>query len=187
MLQLLSAISHCLDQGFTLGEANFRDVFIVTNGNHCHGDIIAFLPHQRQHDSSNVDSVCELLERYFTDTLSNISDEDYEKYFSCIGTIEHMLQTRRMDSLALVRSYVEYLLWGPKGDKWQTGAERQSNLEPQLSMWLERERAALIHKYANIPIGSVRTCSVRDFYHMKFLLKSSAVGMSECMRQHLSC
>ncbi|OWF38723.1 uncharacterized protein LOC110465950 [Mizuhopecten yessoensis] len=186
MLQLLSAISHCLDQGFTLGEANFRDVFIVTNSNHCHGDIIAFLPHQRLHDSSNVDSVCELLERYFTDTLVNVSDEDYEKHFSCIATIERMLQTRRLDSLALVRSYVEYLLWGPKGDKWQSGAERLSNLEPQLSMWLERERAALIHKFASIPIGSVRDCSVLDFYRMKFLLKASAVGMSECMRHHVS-
>ncbi|XP_060075191.1 uncharacterized protein LOC132554880 [Ylistrum balloti] len=186
MLQLLSAISHCLDQGFTLGEANFRDVFIVSNGSHCHGDIIGFLPHQRLHDSSNVDSVCELLERYFTDTLVNVSDEDYEKHFSCIATIERMLQTRRLDSLALVRSYVEYLLWGPKGDKWQSGADRLSNLEPQLSMWLERERAALIHKFASIPIGSVRECSVLDFYHMKFLLKSSAVGMSECMRHHVS-
>lgn len=186
MLQLLSAISHCLDQGFTLGEANFRDVFIVSNTNHCHGDIIAFLPHQRLHDSSNVDSVCELLERYFTDTLVNVSDEDYEKHFSCIATIERMLQTRRLDSLAVVRSYVEYLLWGPKGDKWYSGAGRLSNLEPQLSMWLERERAALIHKFASIPIGSTRECSVLDFYHMKFLLKSSAVGMSECMRHHVS-
>lgn len=184
VLQLLSAISHCLDNGCTLGEANFRDVFLVANSNHSEGDVIAFLPQQQLQDSTQVELVCALLERYFTDAVAIIKSNSVDRRFASVRVIIKMLQTRRLDCLAHVRSYTEYLLWGPKNDKWKTEIDRQSNIEPKISMWLERERTLLIHKFACIPVGSIRSCSVQDFYQMKFLLKSCAVSMTECIRHH---
>lgn len=183
MLQILSAISHCLDQGFSLGDANFRDVFMVTNSNCSHGNIVAFLPHQRSHDGSHVDCVFSFLDKYLAENMSSRSEYEFGKFVGGVLKVQKMLQCRRIEILPLIRSYVEFLLWGPNETSWQGGVERTSSLEPKLSMWLEKERAAMVHGFARV---EERKYSIMEFYRMKFLLKSSAVSLSECVRTHMS-
>lgn len=183
MLQILSAISHCLDQGFSLGDANFRDVFMVTNSNCSHGNIVAFLPHQRSHDGSHVDSLFSFLDKYLAENMSSRSEYEFGKFVGGVLKVQKMLQCRRIEILPLIRSYVEFLLWGPNETSWQGGVERTSSLEPKLSMWLEKERAAMVHGFARV---EEKKYSIMEFYRMKFLLKSSAVSLSECVRTHMS-
>lgn len=190
MLQILSAISHCLDQGFSLGEANFRDVFVLSNKETYTGDVVAFLPHQkshdRPHDNSQIESLCSYLRNYLQDNLVKTNLTENKKYVHGISRIDKLLQSQKIESLALARSYVEFLLWGPERENWAVGSERQSNLEPKLSMWLERERTTVVHNLAKTLPGEVRKYSVREFYHMKFLLKSGAVSLTECVHHHTS-
>ena len=184
VLQMLSAISHCLDQGFCLGDADFRDIFLLSCGANCHGNIIAFLPHHKSHDQAEF--VFNFLEKFLADCVSSCSGSEFGKYFAGVLKIQKMVMSRRLDILSLVRSYIEFLLWGPSDNTWEGGVERQSSLEPKLSMWLEKERAALVHSFAKIAPSGTHKFLVKDFYRMKFLLKSSAVSLSECVRTHIS-
>ncbi|XP_061191072.1 uncharacterized protein LOC133199246 [Saccostrea echinata] len=186
MLQILSAISHCLDQGFSLGDANFRDVFIITSSNCSHGNIVAFLPHQRSLDGSHIDSVFCFLDKYLAENMSSRSEYEFGKFVGGVLKVQKMLQCRKIEILPLIRSYVEFLLWGPSETSWQGGVERTSSLEPKLSMWLEKERAAMVHRFARESPAEEKKYSITEFYRMKFLLKSSAVSLSECVRTHMS-
>ncbi|XP_062588292.1 uncharacterized protein LOC134249963 [Saccostrea cucullata] len=186
MLQILSAISHCLDQGFSLGDANFRDVFIITSSNCSHGNIVAFLPHQRSLDGSHIDSVFCFLDKYLAENMSSRSEYEFGKFVGGVLKVQKMLQCRKIEILPLIRSYVEFLLWGPSETSWQGGVERTSSLEPKLSMWLEKERAAMVHRFARESAVEEKKYSITEFYRMKFLLKSSAVSLSECVRTHMS-
>lgn len=187
LLQILSAISHCLDHGFSLGEANFRDVFVLAPGARCHGNIIAFLPHQKQHDSTQVESICAYMEKYLAENLNHRANTKSGKFHMGIFKIGKMLQCRKMEALAQVRCYIEFLLWGPKDNYFKGDLQRESNIEPKLSIWLEQERANLIHSIAKERImGLKELYSLRHFYQMKFLLKSSAFMLSEAVRNHLA-
>jgi hypothetical protein len=58
-----------------------------------------------------------------------------------------------------------------------------SNIEPRLSIWLEQERANLVQFIAKERIiGLKELYSLKHFYQMKFLLKSTAYMLSECIR-----
>ncbi|XP_063437165.1 uncharacterized protein LOC134718519 [Mytilus trossulus] len=187
VLQILSAISHCLEHGFSLGEANFRDVFVLAPGSRCHGNTIAFLPHQKQHDSSQVESICAYMEKYLAENLNYRAYSKGGKFHMGIFKIGKMLQYRRLESLAQVRCYIEFLLWGPKDTYFKSEMQRESNIEPKLSIWLETERANLVQFIAKERImGLKELYSLKHFYQMKFLLKATAYMLSECVRNHLS-
>jgi hypothetical protein len=47
-----------------------------------------------------------------------------------IFKIGRMLQTRKIESLAQVRCYIEFLLWGPKDSQFKGDVQRESNIEP---------------------------------------------------------
>ncbi|KAL5020147.1 hypothetical protein ScPMuIL_003039 [Solemya velum] len=189
VLQLLSAVSHCFDQGYVLVEADFRDTFVILS-NSCSGHIVAFLPHQRSHENSQAAIVCNFLEKFLQDfVLSVFSDETPGVLqLSGVTKIISLLQPMKMESLAAVRTYIEHLLWGPKEGQrdFQFGSEDQSRLEIKLSMWLEKERATLIHKFSKLTPGTSRTSSIQEFYQMKFLLKSSSVTLTDCITNHFS-
>lgn len=187
VLQILSAISHCLEHGFSLGEANFRDVFVIAPGARCHGNTIAFLPHQMSHDNSQVESICAYMEKYLAENLNHRANSQGGKFHMGIFKIGKMLQSRKIESLAQVRCYIEFLLWGPKDSFYKGDLQRESNIEPKLSIWLEQERADLVHSIAKERImGLKELYSLKHFYQMKFLLKASAYMLSECVRNHLS-
>lgn len=189
VLQLLSAVSHCFDQGYVLVEADFRDTFVITSST-CSGNIVAFLPHQRSHENSQAAIVCNFLEKFLQDYVLSVfsSETTVDPLFSGVTKIISLLQPMKMESLAAVRTYIEHLLWGPKEGQQDMhfSSEDESRLEIKLSMWLEKERATLVHKFSKLTPGTARTSSIQEFYQMKFLLKSSSGTLTDCIANHFS-
>lgn len=186
-LQLLSAISHCLEQGHPLAEADFRDVYLISNP-YCLGEIVAFLPQLRSPENQQMDTVCYYLEKFLDEMCvrceaNTVLEDDAYSFFAGIQKIISMLQSGAAECLPVVRSYTEFLLWGPQESDLQFGEDRMSNLEPKLSMWLEKQRAGLIHDFAKRTQNGAR-CKIEDFYNMKFLLKASSGSLAECIRCH---
>ncbi|XP_059169943.1 nuclear pore complex protein DDB_G0274915-like [Physella acuta] len=128
-LQLLSAMSHCLDQGFSVTETDYNDVFLITRSD-LRGKVVAFLPHQRSLDVPQGEAMCNFLDRLFLDAMPQMDEdeddmdedddeeEEYgEKIISAprkvVARLRSMLESRRVECLGQVRASVEYLLWGP--------------------------------------------------------------------------
>ena len=189
VLQLLSAISHCLEQGHPLAEADFHDLYLISNP-YCLGETVAFLPQVRAPEDQQIDSVCLFLERFLEKMCkqceaSSVLDENAFFTYTGVQKCMDLLQSGVTDCLPIVRSYTEFLLWGPEETDPELTDNRQSNLEPRLSMWLEKERSELIHDFAKrVQRGS--RCNIKDFYKMKFLLKASSSSLAECIRCHMS-
>ena len=186
-LQLLSAISYCLEQGHPLAEADFRDICLISNP-YCLGEIVAFLPQLRSPENQQMDTVCYFLEKFLDDMCvrceaTTVLDDDAYSFFAGIQKIISMLQSGAAECLPVVRSYTEFLLWGPQDSDLQFSDDRTSNLEPKLSMWLEKQRSSLIHDFAKRTQNGAR-CRIEDFYNMKFLLKASSCSLAECVRCH---
>ena len=186
-LQLLSAINHCLEQGHPLAEADFRDIYLISNP-YCLGETVSFLPQLRSPENQQIDTVCYFFEKFLDDMCirceaTTVLDDDAYTYFAGIQKIISMLQSGAVECLPVVRSYTEFLLWGPQESDLQFSDDRLSSLEPKLSMWLEKQRASLIHDFAKRTQNGAR-CSIEDFYNMKFLLKASSGSLAECIRCH---
>lgn len=189
VLQLLSAISHCMEEGHSLSEADFHDLFLISNP-YCLGETVSFLPQVRSPDDQRIDRVCLFLEKFLRDMCAKCDANsvlDDSAFFVYTGTqkIMDLLESGVAESLPLVRNYTEFLLWGPAETEPEFQDDRHSNLEPKLSMWLEKRRAELIHDFAKrVQHGS--HCNIKDFYTMKFLLKASSASLAECIRCHAS-
>ncbi|KAL3885388.1 hypothetical protein ACJMK2_025455 [Sinanodonta woodiana] len=189
ILQLLSAISHCVEQGHHIAESDFRDIFLISNAK-CSGDIVSFLPQQRSQDNQQIESVCIFIENFLDDILTKFENEhlpslDPSMDFILNGmqTIILLLQNRNLECLVNVRSFTEFILWGPRyNDLFYAGEDRQSSIEPRLSMWLEHKRSEIIHSFAKRGVIKGAACYINDFYCMKFLLKSNAMSLSESIR-----
>lgn len=189
VLQLLSAISHCMEEGHSLSEADFHDLYLISNP-YCLGETVSFLPQVRSPEDQRIDRVCLFLEKFLQDMCSkcdanSVLDDAAFFVYNGIQKVMQMLESRVAESLPLVRSYTEFLLWGPAETEPEFQDDRQSNLEPKLSMWLEKRRAELIHDFAKRVQRGTR-CNIKDFYMMKFLLKASAGSLAECIRCHAS-
>ncbi|RUS73998.1 hypothetical protein EGW08_018227, partial [Elysia chlorotica] len=82
-LQLLSAMSHCLDQGFSVTEMDYEDVFLLTRPN-LRGKVAALLPHQRSlGDVPQGEAMCNFLDRlcqdgWWTEEEDDLMDEVQE-------------------------------------------------------------------------------------------------------------
>ncbi|ESO85094.1 hypothetical protein LOTGIDRAFT_235954 [Lottia gigantea] len=183
-LQLLSAMSHCLDQGYTVTERDFRDVFLLTRAD-LRGKIIAFLPHQRSHDAHQGEAMCTFIDKLFKDvTADYLEFEEENETLLTIENMRLMLEPKRVDCLAQVRSVVEYLLWGPnKSDLLNDDKDSENSIEQELSIWLEKERAVGVARFAKNICGISNGIALDDYYRLKFLLKSSAVGLAESTRR----
>ncbi|KAL4216641.1 hypothetical protein ACF0H5_024364 [Mactra antiquata] len=189
VLQLLSAISHCLEQGHPLSEADFRDLYLISNP-YCLGETVSFLPQVRSPEDQQIDRVCLVLERFLIDMsakcdANSVLDDVAFFTYNGVQKVIELLESGVAECLPIVRSYTEFLLWGPGEEDPEFEDYRQSNLEPKLSMWLERQRADLIHDFAR-RIQHGAQCNIRDFYKMKFLLKASSGSLAECIRCHAS-
>ncbi|KAH3741384.1 serine-rich adhesin for platelets-like [Dreissena polymorpha] len=187
VLQLLSAISHCLEQGHSLSEADFHDLYLISNP-YCLGETVSFLPQVRASEDQQIDRVCLFLEQFLHDMCTKcdaaaVLDDSAIFIYTGIQKIMEMLESGVIECLPIVRSYTEYLLWGPGENDTEFQDERHSNLEPKLAMWLEKERAELIHDFARRIQHGAR-CNIRDFYKMKFLCKASSSSLAECIRCH---
>ncbi|PVD36181.1 hypothetical protein C0Q70_03156 [Pomacea canaliculata] len=203
-LQLLSAMSHCLDRGFTVTETDLGDVFLIARHD-LRGKVVAFLPHQRAPDVPQGEAMCGFLDRLLQDAAQDFynapeEENDNDGEVNLIATVEKLralLEGRRIECLAQVRSVVEYLLWGPcketdyalavasSGGSTEAGVMEGecSSVEQDLYAWLERERAATVGRFARSAEGLGMGVSLEDFYRLKFLLKSSATSLAECVRQ----
>ncbi|XP_050395838.2 uncharacterized protein LOC126814616 [Patella vulgata] len=182
-LQLLSAMSHCLDQGYTVTERDFRDVFLLSRAD-LRGKVIAFLPHQRSHDAHQGEAMCSFIDHLFKDVTADYLE--FEEDNETLATIENMrlmLEPRRVDCLAQVRSVVEYLLWGPNKMDLINKEEGENSIEQELSIWLEMERAHGLVRFAKNVSGISSGVTLDEYYRLKFLLKSSAVGLAESIRR----
>ena len=190
VLQLLSAISHCMEEGHSLSEADFHDLFLISNP-YCLGETVSFLPQVRSPGDQRIDRVCLFLEKFLRDMCAkcdanSVLDDSAFYVFTGIQKIIELLETRVAESLPLVRSYTEFMLWGPNEMEPEFQDDRHSSsLEPKLSMWLEKRRAGLIHDFAKRVQHGAR-CNIKDFYMMKFLLKASSATLAECIRCHAS-
>lgn len=187
VLQLLSAISHCLEQGHSLSEADFHDLYLISNP-YCLGETVSFLPQVRSPEDQQIDRVCLFLEKFLLDMSARCDAScvlDDSAFFTYAGVqrVIELLESGVTECLPIVRSYTEFLLWGPGETDSDFLDDRQSNLEPKLSMWLEKERALLIHDFAGRIQHGAR-CNIKDFYKMKFLLKASSGSLAECIRCH---
>ena len=187
VLQILSAISHCLEEGHPLSEGDFHDLFLISNP-YCLGETVAFLPQVRSPNDQRIDRVCFFIEKFLTDMCSKcdaskVLDDDAYNTYTGIQKIMDLLEAGVLECLPIVRNYIEFLLWGPGENHPDFSDDQQSSLEPKLSMWLEKERAALIHDFAKRVQKGTR-CNIRDFYRMKFLLKASPGTLLECIRCH---
>lgn len=189
VLQLLSAISHCLEQGHPLSEGDFHDLYLISNP-YCLGETVSFLPQVRAPEDQQIDRVCQFLEKFLLDMCAKCEASsvlDDSAFFTYTGTqrVVELLESGVAECLPIVRSYTEFLLWGPGETDSEFQDDRQSNLEPKLSMWLEKERALLIHDFAGRVQRGTR-CNIKDFYKMKFLLKASSGSLAECIRCHMA-
>lgn len=189
VLQLLSAISHCLEQGHPLSEADFRDLYLISNP-YCLGETVSFLPQVRAPEDQQIDRVCLFLERFLIDMCAKCDANsvlDDVAFFTYTGVqkVIELLESGVAECLPVVRSYTEFMLWGPGEEDPEFEDYRHSNLEPKLSMWLEKQRADLIHDFAR-RIQHGAQCNIKDFYKMKFLLKASSGSLAECIRCHAS-
>ncbi|XP_052786716.1 uncharacterized protein LOC128222015 [Mya arenaria] len=187
VLQLLSAMSHCLEEGHPISECDFHDLYLISNP-YCLGETVSFLPQVRSPEDQRIDRVCLFLEKFLQDMCakcdaSAVLDDSAFYTYTGIQKMTDLLEAGVLECLPVVRSYIEFILWGPGENNPEYDDDRQSNIEPKLSMWLEKERAALIHDFAKrVQKGS--RCNIRDFYRMKFLLKASAGSLLECIRCH---
>ncbi|XP_041355428.1 proteoglycan 4-like [Gigantopelta aegis] len=195
VLQLLSSMSHCLDQGFTVSERDFRDIYLVSRSD-LRGKVITFLPHQRSRDVPQGESMCNFLDRllndasemYSVDDDDDIEDENFSaniQTVEMIKTLRAMLEPRKIECLAQVRSVVEYILWGPNKDPTVEEVTR-SSLEQDMSSWLEAERAMAVSQFAKNSNGFASGLSLDEYYRLKFLLKSSATSLAESARKLVS-
>ncbi|XP_046381715.2 uncharacterized protein LOC124152717 isoform X1 [Haliotis rufescens] len=189
-LQLLSAMSHCLDQGYTVTETDFRDIFLVTRSD-LRGKVITFLPRQRSHDVHQGEAMCRFLDKLLDDAMTeHRAETESPDTLDTVDTLQGMLQPRKVECLAQVRSVVEYLLWGPsRTDPSQTEPGRSEpsdspeDMEQDLSLWLEKERADLVTKFAKSVSGFVNGVSLEEYYCLKFLLKSSPTSLADSARR----
>ncbi|KAL8595504.1 hypothetical protein ACOMHN_000713 [Nucella lapillus] len=204
-LQLLSALSHCLDRGFTVTETDLGDVFHIARGD-LRGKVVAFLPHQRAPDVPQGEAMCGFLDRllqeatndfYTPDRASDPDPDPQEAHLlTTVERLRILLEPRRLECLAHARSVVEYLLWGPGkggepgaagggegGEGEGVGEGEWSSVEQDHSAWLERERAAMVARFAASLEGLSGGVHLEDFYRLKFLLKSSATSLAECWRR----
>ncbi|XP_067653111.1 nascent polypeptide-associated complex subunit alpha, muscle-specific form-like isoform X2 [Haliotis asinina] len=189
-LQLLSAMSHCLDQGYTVTETDFRDIFLVTRSD-LRGKVITFLPRQRSHDVHQGEAMCRFLDKLLDDAMTeHRAETESPDTLDTVETLQGMLQPRKVECLAQVRSVVEYLLWGPSGtDPSQNEpgrsepSENPEDMEQDLSLWLEKERANLVTKFAKSVSGFVNGVSLEEYYCLKFLLKSSPTSLADSARR----
>lgn len=149
--------------------------------------------------------MCGFLDRLLQDAAQDFynapeEENDNDGEVNLIATVEKLralLEGRRIECLAQVRSVVEYLLWGPcketdyalavasSGGSTEAGVMEGecSSVEQDLYAWLERERAATVGRFARSAEGLGMGVSLEDFYRLKFLLKSSATSLAECVRQ----
>ncbi|BFZ14258.1 hypothetical protein BsWGS_17297 [Bradybaena similaris] len=141
-LQLLSAMSHCLDQGFSVTETDYDDVFLITRSD-LRGKVVAFLPRQRSLDVPQGEAICNFLDRLLIGNMPDGDDDagdsshddddeedDVEKIISnpkkVVSKLRSLLGQRKVECLGQVRTTVEYLLWGPAQSELPlspTGAE----------------------------------------------------------------
>ncbi|XP_045184924.2 uncharacterized protein LOC123542942 [Mercenaria mercenaria] len=187
VLQLLSAISHCLEQGHPLSEADFHDLYLISNP-YCLGETVSFLPQVRAPEDQRIDRVCLFLEKFILDMCAKceanaVLDDSAFFIYTGVQRVIELVESGVAECLPIVRSYTEFLLWGPGEGDSEFRDDRLSNLEPKLSMWLEKERAMLIHDFAGRIQRGAR-CNIKDFYKMKFLLKASSGSLAECIRCH---
>ncbi|CAG5129680.1 unnamed protein product [Candidula unifasciata] len=127
-LQLLSAMSYCLDQGFSVTETDYDDVFLITRSD-LRGKVVAFLPRQRSLDVPQGEAICNFLDRLLVGNMpdegdndddsdvGNDDEDDVEKIISSprkvVSKLRSMLGHKKVECLGQVRTTVEYLLWGP--------------------------------------------------------------------------
>lgn len=206
VLQLLSAFSHCLDRGFTVTETDLGDVFHIARQD-LRGKVVAFLPHQRVPDVPQGEAMCGFLDRLLQEStnafyshpnsaeipaLVDDQDDGTEEERHLKTTVERLrilLEPRRIECLAQLRAVVEYTLWGPRNLNDEGSGEENpesdetGSIEQDHSAWLERERAALVAKFACSMDGLGSGVALDDFYRLKFLLKSSATSLAECWRR----
>ncbi|XP_076438772.1 uncharacterized protein LOC143277753 [Babylonia areolata] len=209
-LQLLSALSHCLDRGFTVTETDLGDVFHITRPD-LRGKVVAFLPHQRAPDVPQGEAMCGFLDRLLQEATNDYyrhdvardtppDDEDEATLLTTVERLRLLLEPRRLECLTHVRAVVEYTLWGPGkgGDNSAAGSTAtaaggdnsepmgegdSSSVEQDHSVWLERERACMVARFACSLEGLAGGVTLEDFYRLKFLLKSSATSLAECWRR----
>ncbi|KAI8786429.1 mucin-19 [Biomphalaria glabrata] len=202
-LQLLSAMSHCLDQGFSVTETDYNDVFLITRSD-LRGKVVAFLPHQRSLEVPQGEAMCNFLDRLLMDSMPPNNDEDDiddedddgEKIISAprkvVAKLREMLEPRRVECLGQVRTAVEYLLWGPStselpltpiGATCKPNYNSGASKEQELYIWLEKQRAMTVGRLARNVSGLSAGLSLEEFYTLKFLLKSSAACLVESLRR----
>ncbi|KAK7096433.1 hypothetical protein V1264_005730 [Littorina saxatilis] len=208
-LQLLSAMSHCLDRGFTVTETDLGDVFHVARED-LRGKVVAFLPHQRAPDVPQGEAMCGFLDKLLQDATNDYYNHDAsvdpnDEESQLLTTVERLrilLEPRRIECLAHLRAVVEYTLWGPRhlGDtiipssSSSAALDRSESLESSVECdassveqdhcaWLERERAAMVSRFACSVDGQSQGVVLEDFYRLKFMLKSSATSLAECWRR----
>ena len=173
--------------------------------------VVAFLPHQRAPDVPQGEAMCGFLDKllqestneYYNHDTSEDSGGSSEEEAHLLTTVERLrilLEPRRIECLAHLRAVVEYTLWGPRklGDNPAASAAagadncqgldsegdcESSSVEQDHSAWLERERAAVVARFACSMDGLSNGVSLEDFYRLKFLLKSSATSLAECWRR----
>ncbi|BFZ25899.1 hypothetical protein BsWGS_28938 [Bradybaena similaris] len=210
-LQLLSAMSHCLDQGFSVTETDYNDVFLITRSD-LRGKVVAFLPHQRSLDVPQGEAMCNFLDRLLTDALpidddeddiddeADVDDEEGDRVISSpqkvVAKLRSLLESRRVECLGHVRTAVEYLLWGPAqselplspvgsipSGKSSISLKSGASREQELYVWLEKERVSTVGRLARSVPGLGMGLTLEEFYTLKFLLKSSAACLAESLRR----
>ncbi|GFS14580.1 hypothetical protein ElyMa_006749700 [Elysia marginata] len=201
-LQLLSAMSHCLDQGFSVTEMDYEDVFLLTRAN-LRGKVVAFLPHQRSlGEVPQGEAMCNFLDRLCQDGWWADDEEDdlveepqdgalVEEPGRVVSRIRALLEPRRVECLGHVRTAVEFLLWGPAPSDLSItsrpgsvgGGASMAGREQELYVWLEKERAGAVGRLARSEAGLGSGLTLDQFYTLKFLLKSSAACLAESVRR----
>ncbi|KAK3797924.1 hypothetical protein RRG08_014002 [Elysia crispata] len=200
-LQLLSAMSHCLDQGFSVTEMDYEDVFLLNRGN-LRGKVAAFLPHQRSlGEVPQGEAMCNFLDRlcqdgWWTDDEDDLVEEAedgalVEEPGRVVSRLRALLEARRVECLGHVRTAVEFLLWGPAPSDLSItsrpgsvgGGASMAGREQELYVWLEKERAAAVGRLARSEAGLASGLTLDQFYTLKFLLKTSAACLAESVRR----
>lgn len=184
MLQIHTAVLHCLDQGYIFTGNELNDILIVTTPD-IDGKFICIVPHSITHGSgSQAGFLCGVLYRFFRQLVETNFGEDEHTHTSFVGLqrILDVLELEQAECLAQARAMLDLLLWGPSSNELKS-MKLQVDEEP-FDLWIESERAVLVNKFAELNVDGTKL-TMEELYRTKFLVNSIGASLLETSMQLL--